>query len=340
MPYMLVVYLFSREKIGLTDTVILFSALGLLSILSGFSLMRKFADHLVDLAKEIGVKESAGTPICVQQDADQEINDIANHFNALIERLDQTTRAMKEQSIQLMIYARDLSVSYKKAKEEEALRNRLCRYVGENVVERLMRSQDEAAFTENEKKELTVLFADIRSFTRISESLDAEEVVSMLNEFFEAAVNVIFRNHGVLDKFIGDQVMALFGPLPPLNSTPHHAVKAAVELQEATEQLMKRRKAEGKVTFEIGIGINTGIAIVGNVGSENRMDYTAIGDSVNLAARLQQLAKGGEIIIGTDTYRKTLGQFNIRKKGEIKVKNKAEPVSCYEVLRDNKQPRH
>jgi adenylate cyclase len=112
----------------------------------------------------------------------------------------------------------------------------------------------------------------------------------------------------------------------------HHsfdALTAAIAMQDATEELMRKRAKQGKETFEIGIGINTGSAIVGNVGSENRMDYTAIGDSVNIAARLQQIAKGGEILIGEETYLQTKGQFPIRESVEITLKNKAEPISCY-----------
>jgi class 3 adenylate cyclase len=104
-------------------------------------------------------------------------------------------------------------------------------------------------------------------------------------------------------------------------------------MQAATEDLMKARSKEGKETFEIGIGINTGSSIVGNVGSENRMNYTVIGDSVNVAARLEHIAKGGEIIIAEETYLQTHGRFHIQKKGKLRVKNKTEPVMCYEVLR-------
>ena len=104
-------------------------------------------------------------------------------------------------------------------------------------------------------------------------------------------------------------------------------------MQDATEELMKARAEQDKETFEIGIGINTGSAIVGNVRSENRMDYTVIGDSVNVAARLEQIAKGGEIIIGEETYDQTQGRFRMQKKGKLRVKNKTEPVMCYNILR-------
>lgn len=133
--------------------------------------------------------------------------------------------------------------------------------------------------------------------------------------------------------FVLDQFMAVFGLMP--SETPHslNTVNAAIEMQDATEDLMKARAKQGKETFEIGIGINTGSAIVGNVGSENRMDYTVIGDTVNVAGRLQQIARGGEIIIGEQTYLQTQGRFSIRKRGGISVKSKTKPIICYEVVR-------
>jgi len=207
----------------------------------------------------------------------------------------------------------------------------LSRYVGAHLVEKLMHSKMDL-FDENERKEVTILFADIRSFTTLSESMAAENVVSMLNQFFSIMVEIIFRNNGILDKFVGDQIMAVFGLVSSNSSAPHDAITAAIEMQEATAALMKERSKQNKALFEIGIGINTGSSIVGNVGAENRMDYTVIGNSVNVAARLQGLAKGGEIIIAEQTFHQTRGRFNVEKKGELYVKNKTEPVVCYNVL--------
>ena len=248
------------------------------------------------------------------------------------QHLKESNRFIKEQFEKLTIYAKNLSQSYKKANEEEMLRKRLSRYVGENLVEKLINSKN-GAFLENERKEATILFADIRSFTTIVERMAAEDVVSMLNQFFGVMVDIIFKNNGVLDKFVGDQLMALFGLLSSHNTASYDAIKVAIEMQNATEDLMKVRNKQGQITYEIGIGINTGNVIVGNVGSENRMDYTVIGDTVNIAARLEQMTKGGEIIIGEQTYRQTNGRFNIQKRGEVHVKNKTKPVICYKVLR-------
>jgi adenylate cyclase len=331
-PFLLVIYLFVYGKIDITDMISLFSALALFSILTGFSLLRSSADQLVHLAKETSMVEAGEKSESITIKADQELNDIASHFNSMFTKLHEANRDIKNQSIQLMIYAKDISLAHKRTKQEEALRNRLSRYVGENLLEKVIHSKN-GVLLENERKEITILFADIRSFTAITERLEAEEVVSMLNQFFDIMVGIIFKNNGVLDKFIGDQLMAVFGLIPSKNNNSYDAIHAAIEMQNATKELMKIRAKEDKDTFEIGIGINTGRAIVGNLGSENRMDYTAIGNSVNVAAKLQQIAKGGTIIIGEQTYRQSQGNFHIEKKGELRLKNKTEPVICYEVSR-------
>jgi len=332
LPFLIVVYLFFYGNLDVTDTVVLFSALALFSILTGFMLLRNSSDQLIDLSRKTGIAKDGESNGPIKIKADQELSDIAENFNVILNKLNNVDSDMKEQSIQLMSYARDLSQSYKRTKEEEELRGRLSRYVGEHLVEKLINSK-KGVFLENERREVTILFADIRSFTTISERLDAEEVVSMLNQFFGVMVDIVFRNNGILDKFVGDQLMAVFGVISPDSRAPYDATKTAIEMQDANEDLMNLRRKQDKETFEMGIGINTGSAIVGNVGSENRMDYTVIGDTVNVAGRLQQIAKGKEIIIGGQTMRQIKGRFRMRKKGKLRVKNKTEPVICYEVLR-------
>ena len=332
LPFLIVLYLFYYTGFDITGTVVIFSALTLLSILGGFMLLRKSSDRLIDLARKtsIGKDDKGNGPI--QITADQELKDIAENFNVVFNKSVGIDREFKEQAVQLMKYAQDLSKSYEKYKKEEKLRNMLSRYVGADLVEKLVDS-DKGGFPKDERKEVTVLFADIRSFTTIAESMDAQDVLAMLNEFFGILVDIVFKNNGMLDKFLGDQLMAVFGLIPHENNAAYYAVKTAIEMQDATEALMKIRDKQKKDAFEIGIGINTGNCIVGNVGAEKRMDYTVIGDSVNIAARLQQMAKGGEIIIGEKTYHQFQGRFRAEEKGEIFVKNKTEPVICYNVLR-------
>jgi adenylate cyclase len=331
-PFLLVIYLFMYERINISDMIVLFAALAPLSILTGFSLLRSSADSLANLARKIVSIDADGMSDPIQMRGDQELSDIAAHGNSMLMKLQETQRGIKEQSVQLMLYAKDISQSYKKTKEEIELREKLSRYVGGNLVEKLIQSKDDV-FLENERREVSVLFADIRSFTTIAERMAAEEVVALLNEFFNLMVDIIFKHNGILDKFIGDQLMAIFGLVPSTNHHSFDALISAIAMQDATEELMRERSKQGKETFGIGIGINTGSAIVGNVGSENRINYTAIGDPVNIAARLQQIAKGGEIIIGQETHLQTKGQFPIRERGEIIVKNRTEPVLCYELGR-------
>jgi class 3 adenylate cyclase len=276
--------------------------------------------------------ESAKKNGLIQIQSARELNDIATNFNSLLNKLEKMNRKNQEQATQLMVYSRDLALSYQKTKQEEDLRNRLSRYVGNNLVEKLINSRS-GALVETERREVTVLFGDIRSFTTIAERMSAEDVVLMLNQYFSVMVDIIFKNSGLLDKFVGDQMVAVFGLVEATGNAPENAIRAAVEMQEATEQIMKERKKYNLEYFEIGIGINTGKAIIGNIGSSNRLDYTVIGDCVNVAARLEQMAKGGEIIIGEQTFLQNTGYFDIDSRGEVYVKNKKEPVVCYNILR-------
>jgi class 3 adenylate cyclase len=331
-PFLIVIYLFSYGNFELTDKIVFLSAVALFSILAGFMLLRSSSDQLINLSIKTSMGKDGEIKSPFKIEADQELNDIAENFNTLFNKLNVVDREIREQSVQLMKYAQDLSESYEKAKKEEKLRSRLSRYVGKNLVEKLIDSK-EGAFPENERKEVAVLFADIRSFTTIAEGMNAHNIVSMLNEFFDSMVDIIFQNNGILDKFVGDQLMAVFGLVPSENNASYDAVKSAIEMQDATKALMKVRYSQKKQTFEIGIGVNTGMVIVGNVGSKSRMDFTVIGDSVNVSAKLQQMSKGCEIIIGEQTYHQIKDRFHVEKKGEASVKNKLNPVLCYSVLR-------
>ena len=264
-------------------------------------------------------------------EAKQSIEEINRWFNEIANYLKDSYKEIKEQRFQIMHYAKELEQSYQRLREEEELRSRLSRYIGKNLLDKIVRSKDNIFF-ENERREVTILFSDIRSFTSMSESMSAEDIVSMLNIYFSAMVDVIFRNNGVLDKFIGDEIMAFFGPpFAEDNLHCHNAVKAAIEMQKATVRMMESRKHLGKETFEIGIGISTGEVIMGNLGPKNRMDYTIIGGSVNTASRLQTVAKGGEIIIGEKTYEQIKNDFSIKKQGKIKLKNMKKPVAYFKV---------
>lgn len=331
-PCLLLIYLFIHNKVYVYDLVIIYAPIILFSILTGFSLIRRSADQIFYLSREIGRLESGEIKGPIHIQADRELNEIAANINSLIDKMDRTNRKNQEQATQLMVYSRDLALSYQKTKQEEDLRNRLSRYVGNNLVDKLMNSKSDALL-ETERRRVTVLFADIRSFTTIAEKMSAEQVVLMLNQYFSVMVDIIFKNNGLLDKFVGDQLIAVFGLVEDSGNASENAIRTAIKMQEATEEMMRIRQPANEELFDVGIGINTGKAIIGNIGSSNRMDYTVIGDCVNVAARLEEMAVGGEIIIGEQTFFENAGDFNIESRGAVYVKNKMEPVVCYNVIR-------
>jgi adenylate cyclase len=179
----------------------------------------------------------------------------------------------------------------------------------------------------------TVLFADIRGFTTLAATLEPEQVVAILNEYFGEMTEIIFAHGGTLDKYIGDGLMALFGAPYEGPEDAANAVRAAVAMQRRMEHLKThfRPKDGSGAAVEIGIGINTGLVTVGYVGSARRTDYTAIGDTVNMAARLENNAPRGGIYIARSTFECLKGEFSCRGL-QVKVKGKEEPVDCYQVL--------
>ena len=181
---------------------------------------------------------------------------------------------------------------------------------------------------------MTVLFSDIRGFTSMTEKGNAEELVAQLNEYFSTMVEVVFRHHGTVDKFVGDMVMALFGA--PVDDADHaeHALAAAVEMVSKLGELNSKWLAERKVQLDIGIGINSGDMIAGNIGSERIMSYTVIGDNVNLGSRLESLNKEfrSRIIISDATRTRLRTAPAMRPLGEVTVKGKSLAVSIFEVV--------
>jgi adenylate cyclase len=220
-------------------------------------------------------------------------------------------------------------------KEKKRIRGAFQRYVPPSVVEEILSDPDKLKFG-GEKRELTVLFSDIRGFTTYSEKYPPEQVVEILNQYLTAMVEVIFRYQGTVNQFLGDGFMALFGA--PIHY-PDHAEKAcltALGMVGELERLFAKWKAEGREGFEIGIGINTGDMVVGNLGSSQLFDYTVIGDNVNLGARLEALNKDYQtkfhIIISEATYQQVRERAVVRRLDSVMVKGKTRPVVIYELL--------
>ncbi len=328
-PILLVTFLLIYEKFTSINLGFFFSVV-LLSILMGFALLRKSADQLHTLAQKtraVGNEDSL-PPINIEVDG--ELKDITDSFNSLLHRLNSANRDIRDQGAQLVKYTHDLAISYEMIKQEEELRNHLCRYISSDLVGNLLESNNGNLLC-NQRKPVTVMFADIRSFTSLAEHMDPEEVVAMLNEYFTLMVDIVFTFDGMLDKLAGDQLMAVFGHISDEIQGANDAVIAAINMHEAVLELMEKRRAANLPTFEIGIGINTGNAIFAHVGSENRMDYTVIGDTVNAAARLEEYAKGREIIIGEQTRNHLIESLQVIERVELDVKNRSQPVTCYKV---------
>lgn len=215
---------------------------------------------------------------------------------------------------------------------EKRTRDTMSLYMGKEVVDQVMKSGGGAL--EGTEEIVTSLFTDIRGFTSISENIGARETVSMLNEYFSEMHELIERNGGMLDKYIGDAIMALFGAPFAKEGDADRAVSAAVGMVQALASFNERRKAEGKLPIGIGVGLNTGPAILGSIGSPKRVGYTAIGDSVNLASRLEAATRlyGVDILLSESTVRALATPVPVREIDRLRVKGKTEPVSIYEAL--------
>jgi adenylate cyclase len=218
-------------------------------------------------------------------------------------------------------------------REKRRVKGLFGRYVSTDVFNHLM-ADPSVARLGGDRREMTVLFSDIRGFTTATENSTPEAVVCQLNEYFTAMVEVLFRHQGTLDKFVGDMVMGLFGA--PVTDPRHadHAVAAALEMADVLDRLNARWAAEGRPAMEIGIGINSGEMIAGNIGSNTIMSYTVIGDAVNLGARLESLNKeyGTRILISEETRARLTSAVPTRLIGNVTVKGKTRPVTVYEVI--------
>ena len=232
-----------------------------------------------------------------------ELEDLANGFNTMVDGL----------------------------KERDTLRTTFGKYMTAAIIEHLLAGKVALG---GESLEVTILFTDIRSFTTISEKMDPQQLVGLLNEYFTEMVGIVMSEGGVVDKYIGDALMAVFGAPVPKPGDAVNAVRAAVKMRRALEALNGRLAGRGLARLRTGIGIHTGQVIAGNIGSEQRMEYTVIGDAVNLASRLETCTKdlGVNVLISEDTYERTKHVIEARAIREITVKGRRAPVMTYEVL--------
>ena len=216
--------------------------------------------------------------------------------------------------------------------EEEKLRNRLERFHSPQIIEMILKKSQDSSENIMEPKDLTstILFTDIVGFTGISEKMSPREINIILNKHFSQLTDIIFKYGGTLDKFLGDGLMAIFGTPIEKKEDAENAVRAALEIRQKFAEVIKKTSPE--IKFDIRVGINTGRVVAGNIGSPKRMDYTVIGDAVNIAKRIESSAKPDQILIGPETYKCVKNKFNLKKVGPKKLKGRKAETMIYEVF--------
>ena len=215
---------------------------------------------------------------------------------------------------------------------KEKIKDSFGRYVTPEIVEMILANPSDT-WMKASLKEATVIFTDIRGFTTLSEDKKPEHIVEMLNEHFTQITEIIIRHGGHIDKFLGDAVMAVFGTTKENHSHAKDAAKAALDIMGRIEEDALKHKGPEK-PLRIGIGINTGKMVSGNLGSQKKMEYTVIGDNVNIASRLTSMAVPGEILVGEQTYDELnkLNDFKFKEKGLIPIKGKKNKIQVYKLI--------
>jgi adenylate cyclase len=274
-----------------------------------------------------GVRSTICAPLLVEAGA---------HGVIYADRLDPTAVFTRDDLELVSAVAAQAAVAVETARaharlaREEVARANYARFMPDYVVRQLLERPDSFKLG-GVNQTVTVLFADVRGFTRLSEHTPPEQVVLLLNRYFTAMTEVIFAHGGTLDKYIGDGLMALFGAPAATPADTGRAVAAAVHMQRRVAPINTELRAAGLPEISIGIGLHTGPATVGYIGSERRTEYTAIGDTVNLAARLEQNARGGEILLSETAAKEAACPYTLRARPPLTVKNRVQPVAVYEV---------
>jgi class 3 adenylate cyclase/HAMP domain-containing protein len=254
---------------------------------------------------------------------DDEIGTLAHTFNLMSGELERAYNQIKEFAFKAVLAQ----------KNEHKVRNIFQKYVPKDVIDTIFLNPERMLVGDN--RVVAILFSDIRSFTTISEGFMPDELVSALNRYFEKMVDIIIGHGGVIDKYIGDAIMAFFGAPVKHEDDAYQALLAALEMQEALKEFNREQEASGKPRFITGIGINYGVVTVGNIGSEKKMDYTIIGDMVNLGSRLEGLTKPyhQEVIFSESVYRKVKDHVKCRMVDKVVVKGKTKGENIYTAVK-------
>jgi adenylate cyclase len=257
----------------------------------------------------------------VRVEYDDEVGYLSTWFNRMVGDLETAYNQVKQYAYK--------SVLAKNS--EERIRHIFQKYVPGEVIDEVLKAKGEKLLI-GKKQTATILFSDIRSFTSISERLTAEELVTSLNSYFNVMVSIIMEHKGIIDKFIGDAIMALFGAPVQYGDDSLQAVLTGLSMIQALKSFNKSQSRIGKPVFKIGIGLNTGEVVVGNIGSNQKLEYTCIGDAVNLASRLEGLTKvyGVPILTSEFTLRQAHNSVEARELDSVRVKGRVQPVKIYE----------
>ena len=281
--------------------------------------------YLGDLVNRSALSTEIHSLICVPLVLREEIIGVFGAIN----RRDMEGFDRKDERLLLAITSQ-VDTAIFESLEKQRIRSTFSRYVSPKVVDLMLKTDQD--FLKVDRALLTVLFSDMRGFTSVTERTDPDILMSFLNEHLAAMTEVIDRHEGTVDKFVGDEVVALFGAPMPMKDHAYRAVCTALEMQQAHQELMAGWVKAGHEAVPIGIGINTGEVIVGNIGCQRQMDYTAIGDNMNLASRICGVARGGQILISQATYQLIRQDVVAHEMAPVRVKGKAQPVQLYEVV--------
>ncbi|MBD1912354.1 MULTISPECIES: adenylate/guanylate cyclase domain-containing protein [unclassified Leptolyngbya] len=223
--------------------------------------------------------------------------------------------------------------------QEKRMKATMYRYMTPGVAERVMALGEDALMV-GERKDVTILFSDIRGYTNLTEHMEAADVVTLLNNYFETMVEAVFNFEGTLDKFIGDALMAVFGAPLPLQNHAVMAVRSALDMRRRLAEFNAERQLINQPMIRIGIGISSGEVVSGNIGSQKRMDYTVIGNGVDISSRLEGVTKeyGCDIILSEFTYQLCKDEVWVRELDRIRVKGKTQPIAIYELIGDRQSP--
>ena len=285
------------------DGIVLLATL-LLAVLGALAIGGRIAKPLGELSWAMGRLELGDFDqrISSSEQAHDEVGDLARAFNAMAVGL----------------------------KQRERLRGTLGRYVSGDVADRILEEHDDLSLA-GELRHVTVLFLDVRGFTTVSEHLRPTEVLELLNEYFSVVVDRVVANGGTVNKFIGDAAMCLWGAPRTVDRPERAAVICALEIQEHAARLSADRARRNLLHVDIGIGINTGEAVAGNLGAARRLEYTVIGDAVNLAQRLESHALPGEVLISESVYEKVAGEIETAAREPVRLKGRTQLVPIWEV---------